>query len=359
MCDERPTKVQKTVNFPLGLSPLILIPLEIAYYMLTFVIITNEDAKNPWEVFHDWRPCINSIFARLNPTWDFKEHYMSPIDYKGGAIWDTSMYDMIKKVCDYGALMQEPPNEEFGDDVSTNGDEEHSRIDITEPNILEVFDDDYGYKFILRLECPCTVWTHSDRMVLNTEYSPEGDSIYLVQDSVGLFDNLTYERVGDNSETEDGDRKVETIIDPCDCKLSMESISELEKELWHINDDERLCDSVLLCIIEGVLTLRAAEQRNLEVTVGMDIPELSWDQIWNHKNLSTDEVSKIISRQTDEKIEHEYMTGIYILLTWIYHLKCIAPFDFVEMKTIIYKYSGCYRIRSRVVKDGLSMFCEF
>ena len=348
--ETRARKRQRTVHeIERSKEILATIPYEILYYMLTFVIITNEDAKNPWIVFPDWRPCIKVILANLYPTWDFKASYVHPIRFRPGmAFWSTALYDMIKGITFYG------------DKFLGRGDELEARVTIIKPNIIEIFDKVDAYKFAFRFKCPCTVWYKNDYFTLNKYYTHNSKNGFICIDQYqfGIMDSTDQKNCKYMSHHyfSTFTKGVPLILEEqgFDIQVSYESFSDLKNLINFITSSEdhfmHKKPYVLLYIVEGVLIFGGQK----EGFTGGD----GWCPVWNNKGLSMEDVLKLWP--ADEELESRCCYPEKCAFkAWIYHLDLIGPFDFVNLRINHNVVSRGNRIYSSVIKDGLSMCFEF
>lgn len=323
------------------------IPYEILCHILTFIIIFNEDAKVVWIVFPDWRPCIKVIFAKLNPTWDFKASCVSPIRFRQGmAFWSTALYDMINRITFYGDIFLR------------KGSEPESCIKVTTPNIIEIYDKAGDYRFAFRFKCPCTIWYRDQHFTLEKNYTHNSKKgfIYINQHQIGLIDATYPKKCRSITRNCLFSIKANILIleeEGFDVQLSYESFNDLEKlaNLFTSNDHFMYKNIyVSIYIINGVIILGGQKKG----FTGSD----GWLPVWNNKGLSMEEMIKVWPE--DEELDVMCYPQMRSLKAWICHLNIIKPFDFINLRIIhqgtLWDYNRLY---SYVIKDGMSMCFEF
>lgn len=338
-------------DYVMSESVTFIIPYEIIYHILTFVIITNKDACDFLMICPRWKICIDHIFANLNPTWDFKRYRVSPLDFPiYNAIWDDTLYELIKRINDYG--------KEIVNDPKVSNKRVNPKVDLILPNILEIYDSVEDYKFKFHLKCPCTIWNHNATVKLRNGYTHKSGPIIQTSFSLNNIENKKFATSLDSSdisiylEIHCKLNPNEFIFDQnymehTDLNLSMETIFELDKKMESpFNEDSY--NFLSIGILDGMFILCISN------VVNELIP------LWSSKNLSFDELSKIQNRRTWKEKERYHYVRICVIKTWINHLKCIQPFDFISLKSII-PLNGRFgkSIYSSVVKDGMSMCFQF
>ena len=320
-----------------------IIPYDILHYIFTFLIFTNKDAWGFWMICRRWQMCIERIYANLNPTWDFQLQRVLPLNFPiYNAIWDDKLYALIKNINDYG--------EEIVNDPQVINKTTNPKIDLTLPNILEIYDRVRDYTFTFRLKCPCTIWNHNATVKLTNENTHKGGPI--IQTSFSL-NSIEHEEVAISLDRTD----LGTYLDihcklipnhfGSDLELSMESIFELEKKM-ESSLNENSDNFLLLDLSNGRFTL------------GMSHAIGEWIPFWSSENLPINELVKIHNSKTNKEKEGLHFVRICVIKTWINHLKYMQPFDFISLKSII-PLNGRWGkgIYSSVVKDDMSMYFQF
>lgn len=325
------------------------IPLEILFRIIFFAITTNEDAKTTWPICSLWMKFTDEIVAKMNPLWDFKSHYISPMRFiPGYSFWTPSFFQMTRDVISYGAEIQND------NELNVDGTmETRASIWIRRPNIIEIFDSTSCYKFAFRFECPITKWDHDEIMQPQAAYVQTRDIITVIQKVGSLDDDKTRKKIAINYYSLMERSPILELMDyDFNCKLSYESLEKLDIEISAIVTNKQIRRgyygrAVCLCINRGVFVL---------ATRGFNGTS-EWIPIWNDKGISTEDMTKIWTEDGRRKRCH---VTTAVVKTWINHLNLIKPFDFVNLELIspdpIWEYS---RIYSSVVKDGISACFKF
>lgn len=345
---KRKLELEKLQSNDPTFSPISYIPFDILFYLLTFAIVTNEGAKKTWSICSSWMKITDIIVAKLNPRWDFKSHYLSPmrLSRKGFSFWTHSFYQMTTDMIHYDSALKDDP------DISWRFEQPSPLINIRIPDTLEIYDFTRHYRFAFRLHCPIANWTHNITMVPQAGYLPNGELVNVVQKrcSLDIHKTLTTMAIKYINKPESGPI-LELMDCKFDCKVSYKSIEDLDNFLSEImsNRDSYIGRSVSLCIINGILML------------GMTQPGIDdWIPVWNDKGLSMEEMIKIWPEWDEYTYTNRCDVYKSIIKTWINQLNLIGPFDFVNLKLIDpEEIWDCYHIYSTVVKDGISMCFQF
>lgn len=318
------------------------LPRDLICYLLMLVIDGAKSAVVTWRVCKLWRVFTGVILPKVVTSWDFVNY--DTLDPRGRAIWPGSFLNPLKdlnlkrvEIEQYYRMLKKST-------VST--------VDITLPNILEVYANLIEYRFTFRFNCPCTLWKKNATIYLVHRLDVGEMNINEIRQHKDGSLSMKRQFIDECYHTYGGIKSIqalktndvylkkldvdEGLCDSYDCKISMGSFKKITSafdgifgRMFHIK------------IIDGVFIMK-------QIGGYTEYPYLF---LWSNDELKRRDAELLWGSDI-----RKCTPDIFSMDIWIHHMRCVGDFEFVYFRKF---HSGAgYKLQTLAKNSKMSLFTE-